>query len=80
MKDELVESVRQSALSRAAVIVWIALGLGLLTFCGGKTDDGQIEAAAAVTSSGKFAGTPVNGFAGHTRATCHKVAADTRGR
>src|SRR5690349_4569360 len=60
MKDEGRESTDKPAHSNAAVIVWVALGLGLLTFCGGKTDDGQSTGGAGGNGPGG------DGYAGHT--------------
>jgi len=45
-------------LPRGALLVWVALGLAFLTFCGGKTDD---------PGSGG-GGTSTGGLAGHTAA------------
>jgi hypothetical protein len=63
-KDERSRSSPKPALPGGAVLIWVALGVQLLTFCGGKTDEqtGQSGTGGQGTS-GAFGG---DGYAGHT--------------
>jgi hypothetical protein len=60
-KGDATISAPRTARQRVVALVCVALGLGLLTFCGGKTDEGSGGSAG---QSG-FAG---DGFGGHTAA------------
>jgi len=81
MKRDDSSSELGSTRSRALWILWTALGLALLTFCGGKTDDGSTGGMAGDRrdggsssggmsggsgSGGSTTGTTVGGFGGHT--------------
>lgn len=48
------------------MVFWVALGLALLTYCGGKTDDSGSSGGGTGGNANGLAGTPANGFGGHT--------------